>query len=346
MCRTLENGPETMSDCGLRWNACIHISDDFCLFIDDKPWPRSTQATPTVHDVTTGSASRKITKPFVLQATDAKRTSKAGKTIGKTTFYYKQQRLEDKDKDKAKDLRFEDKDKDLWSEDSLSQSLNHHLYADDTQLFFSFIHPIFTLASPISRLLYKKSVLGWLLIYLLSTPLKLNFFSSDSNNNLPRFKTALSAPHTLLATWASSLMNTAHYPVMHWPFSKAQSAQEHHDKRSNVHHLFMRLNTVVVNLRLFIVLGYISFFSDQITAFSKSCSFHVHQLRCISPFLDIKTASTIATSIVHSQLDYCNSLYYNLPNSQLSRFLSLSLMQLLKLPSFLISLLLLNLSTG
>jgi len=36
-------------------------------------------------------------------------------------------------------------------------------------------------------------------------------------------------------------------------------------------------------------------------------------------FIIIKIASTIATSIVHSKLDYCNSLYYNLPNSQLSR---------------------------
>jgi len=52
-------------------------------------------------------------------------------------------------------------------------------------------------------------------------------------------------------------------------------------------------------------------FSDQITA--------TFTLRCIRPFLDIKTASNIATSIVHSKLDYYNSLYYNLPNSQLSR---------------------------
>ena len=31
------------------------------------------------------------------------------------------------------------------------------------------------------------------------------------------------------------------------------------------------------------------------------------------------SASTIATSIVHSKLDYCNSLYYNLPKSQTNR---------------------------
>ena len=41
--------------------------------------------------------------------------------------------------------------------------------------------------------------------------------------------------------------------------------------------------------------------------------------RCIRPYLDSKTASTIAASIVHSKLDYCNSLYYNLPKSQLNR---------------------------
>ena len=36
-------------------------------------------------------------------------------------------------------------------------------------------------------------------------------------------------------------------------------------------------------------------------------------------YLDSWTACTIAISIVHSKLDYCNSLYYKLPNSKLSR---------------------------
>jgi len=44
-------------------------------------------------------------------------------------------------------------------------------------------------------------------------------------------------------------------------------------------------------------------FSEQISALSKSCYSHIRDLRCIRPYLDFKTANTIATSIVHSKLD-------------------------------------------
>jgi len=60
-------------------------------------------------------------------------------------------------------------------------------------------------------------------------------------------------------------------------------------------------------------------FSDQISSLSKSCYSHIRALRCIRPYLDFRTASTIATSIVHSKLDYSNSLYFNLTNFQISR---------------------------
>jgi len=56
-------------------------------------------------------------------------------------------------------------------------------------------------------------------------------------------------------------------------------------------------------------------FSDQIPALSKSCYYHIRELCCIRPYLDFKTTSTIATYIVHSKLDYCNSMYYNLPHN-------------------------------
>ena len=41
---------------------------------------------------------------------------------------------------------------------------------------------------------------------------------------------------------------------------------------------------------------------------------------CIRLYLDLKTASSISTSTVHSKLDYCNSLYCNLPNSEILAF--------------------------
>ena len=60
-------------------------------------------------------------------------------------------------------------------------------------------------------------------------------------------------------------------------------------------------------------------FSNQITSLAKACYYHIRQLRCIRPYLDSSSACVIATSIVHSKLDYSNSLYYKLPKSHLSR---------------------------
>jgi len=55
-------------------------------------------------------------------------------------------------------------------------------------------------------------------------------------------------------------------------------------------------------------LGFI--FDEHLTfsSLSKSCYSHIRELRCIRPYLDSKTSSTIAASIVHFKLDYCNSL--------------------------------------
>ena len=58
-------------------------------------------------------------------------------------------------------------------------------------------------------------------------------------------------------------------------------------------------------------------FSQQISKLSSSCHYHIRDLRRIRNSLDHKTAATIATSLVHFCLDYCNSLYYSLLASQL-----------------------------
>ena len=151
-----------------------------------------------------------------------------------------------------------------------SHSLNHHLYADDTQIFLSFRPPDFH-----SNLTHLQDVLQCISSWMTANLLTLN--SSKTEFLLIGLKQQL-------AKINNSSLNTTH------------SAR-------NLGFIFDEHLT----------------FSDQISALSKSCYSHIRQLRCIRPFLDSKTASLIATSIVHSKLDYCNSLYYNLPKSQLNR---------------------------
>ena len=60
-------------------------------------------------------------------------------------------------------------------------------------------------------------------------------------------------------------------------------------------------------------------FSDHISYLSKSCFPIIRDLLRIRNTLDHTTACTIATSLIHSKLDYCNSLFLNLNNQQLNR---------------------------
>ena len=140
-----------------------------------------------------------------------------------------------------------------------SLSLNHHLYADDTQLFLSF-HPSH-FHSNISHLQNAlQQISSWMTANLLS----LN--SSKTEFHLIGLKQQLCKIQDCSLTTTHSARNLGFIFDEHLTFS------------------------------------------DQITALSKSCYYHIRELR---PYLDFKTASTIATSIVHSKLDYCNSLYHN-----------------------------------
>jgi hypothetical protein len=53
--------------------------------------------------------------------------------------------------------------------------------------------------------------------------------------------------------------------------------------------------------------------SGHIFSITKSCFSHIRDLRRIRPILDQTTARTIATALIHSKLDYCNSVFLNLP---------------------------------
>jgi len=150
-----------------------------------------------------------------------------------------------------------------------SLSVNHHLYADDTQLFFSFHTPNF-------------------------------------DSNITHLQNALQQ----ISSWMTAnllTLNSSRTEFLLIGLSK-QLAKIHNSSHSTTHSAHN--------------LGFIFdehlYFSDQISTLSQSCYYHIRQIHCIRPYLGFKTAFTIAASIVHCKLDYCNSLYYNLPKSQIT----------------------------
>ena len=50
-------------------------------------------------------------------------------------------------------------------------------------------------------------------------------------------------------------------------------------------------------------------FTDQINSLSKSCYFHIRDIRRIHHLLPLSAATALANSLVSSKLDYCNSFY-------------------------------------
>jgi hypothetical protein len=62
-----------------------------------------------------------------------------------------------------------------------------------------------------------------------------------------------------------------------------------------------------------------SSYSELISAISESCFNHIRNLRRLRNSIDQTTACAIATALIHSKLDYCNSLLLNLPSSSSNR---------------------------
>ena len=159
-----------------------------------------------------------------------------------------------------------------------STSVSHQLYADDTQLFISFIPSSYS--SSINLLESSiTQVSTWMSANLLSlNPSKTEFLIFGNSVQL------------------SKLNN----PALH-----------------------INTNTVIQPISTARNLGFLFdnhlSFHDQISSVCKSCNWHIHDLWRIRSTIDLNTTKTIATSLVHSKLDYCNSLYPNLPTCQLAR---------------------------
>jgi len=149
---------------------------------------------------------------------------------------------------------------------ALSLSLNHHLYEDDTQLFFSFHFHNFD-----ANIAHLQNAMQQISRWMSANRLTLN--SSKTEFLIIGLKQQLSKID-------NSLLSATH------------SAR-------NIGVIFDEHLT----------------FSDQISSPSKSCYSHIRELHCIGPYLDSKTASTIAATLNLTTV----TLYYDLPKSQMHR---------------------------
>ena len=157
-----------------------------------------------------------------------------------------------------------------------NSSVNHHLYADDTQLYLSF-SPL----SYASNIIQLQSVIAQVSSWMSSNLLSLNPNKTE-----------------FLIIGTSQQLSKLNNPTLAFDSSTT-------------------ISPVISARNLGIVFDNHLSFNAQITALSKSCFYHIRDLRRIRDTLDFTTACTIATSLVHSKLDYCNSLYHNLPAYQL-----------------------------
>jgi hypothetical protein len=159
-----------------------------------------------------------------------------------------------------------------------NSSANHHLYADDTQLFLSF-----------SAASYSHN------IALLETAI-----SSVSNWVSTNFLTLNPSKTEFLIIGLPQQLSKLSFPTIRLP--------------NNV-----TLSPVDSARNLGVILDKNLTYAQHISSISKSCFLNIRDLRRIRSTIDRTTASTIATSLIHSKVDYCNSLLLNLPATQINR---------------------------
>ena len=157
-------------------------------------------------------------------------------------------------------------------------SVNHKLYADDTQLFLSFSAENFSL-----NIKFLQDTISEISSWMASNFLSLNQSKTEF----------------LLIGLPAQLAKIDN------PFLSMPSG--------------INIRPVPSARNLGVIFDSNLSFSDHISYISKSCFSHIRDLRRIRNTLDHTTASTIATSLIHSKLDYCNSLFLNLNTQQLNR---------------------------
>ena len=158
------------------------------------------------------------------------------------------------------------------------QSICHHLYADDTQIYISL-----SKTDPEMLLSLVQQCLQAVSDWMIASKLKLNpdkteFILIGTKAQRDKFKKYF--PTKLLDQDVT-------------PTDSARNLGVEFDKDLN--------------------------FKKHISKVCRSCYYHIRDLRRLRRCLTAAVTKTIATSLVSSKLDYCNSILYNIPNREINK---------------------------
>ena len=172
---------------------------------------------------------------------------------------------------------------------------------------------LFTLyTSPISHLIENLSLHFHL--YADDTQLYLSFASSNVDQSLAQLSSALDKVFSWFCSNRLSVNpSKTEYLLIGTPQQRSKILN------SSVYFQNLPLSPTESARNLGVVFDSDLSFKKHISNVCRSSFFHIRQLRQIRSSLDRDSAIVLANSLVHSKLDYCNSLFYDLPSTSTNR---------------------------
>jgi len=172
---------------------------------------------------------------------------------------------------------------------------------------------LFTLyTTPIGNILSNCSVSFHL--YADDTQLYISFSSSESTTNLSILSTTLDSIHSWL-----SLNRLTVNPAKTEFLLIGTKQQRSKITNSSISFLGVPISPSPHARNLGVEFDSDLSYSQHISNICRSSYYQIRQFRQIRSSLDTNSAKLLANALVSSKLDYCNSLFYNLPSTSINR---------------------------